>query len=240
MDLFSLFSHLEATHSLSRSSTIHDDALDPQIVSDQNILEKLYRHQLDQSGIVVEMSQVYPRKPRSLLTAPKPSCIGKPTEIRQGMVITESKPRLDSLQIDTSLHSSRGSLSGESLFQSPSPGHVAFGLSPCLNVIIDHTTHQLRFPCYYCVKHFKNLSGVKSHEQSTHSDLIQADLSKGLNMKHSNGFKPYQCTIDGCAKRYRNPGGLKYHLLNAHKMPLLGSSSPLYEGGGEDEEVDEA
>ncbi|KAJ3219026.1 hypothetical protein HDU67_003016 [Dinochytrium kinnereticum] len=30
------------------------------------------------------------------------------------------------------------------------------------------------------------------------------------------GERPYRCKVDGCGKAYKNPGGLKYHVLHGH------------------------
>lgn len=33
--------------------------------------------------------------------------------------------------------------------------------------------------------------------------------------------KPHRCSVPGCAKRYKNANGLKYHMSHAHKKPLV-------------------
>ncbi|KAI8847202.1 hypothetical protein BC829DRAFT_434057 [Chytridium lagenaria] len=42
----------------------------------------------------------------------------------------------------------------------------------------------------------------------------------GMNrMRRMEGWKedrPYRCRVDGCVKAYKNPGGLKYHMVHGH------------------------
>lgn len=38
--------------------------------------------------------------------------------------------------------------------------------------------------------------------------------------------KPYPCTVQGCTKSYKNPNGLKYHMLRGHRNPSNDAEKP--------------
>jgi hypothetical protein len=38
--------------------------------------------------------------------------------------------------------------------------------------------------------------------------------------------RPYQCTVPGCDKSYKNPNGLKYHTLHGHGLPSNDEDKP--------------
>ena len=50
-------------------------------------------------------------------------------------------------------------------------------------------------------------------EGCTLDDLL-AERKKEMDVSKS---KPFVCPIEGCDKRYKNPNGLKYHLIHGHE-----------------------
>ncbi|CAG8627811.1 154_t:CDS:1 [Paraglomus brasilianum] len=62
-----------------------------------------------------------------------------------------------------------------------------------------------------CSKSYKNLNGLKYHNEHGHrSGLLDIDEKRPV-------LKPYKCEFPDCDKRYKNPNGLKYHLEHAHQ-----------------------
>lgn len=84
-----------------------------------------------------------------------------------------------------------------------------------------------KFDCPRCDKKYRNMNGLKYHLAHVHAvlegiplEVLLADRKRELEgSKH----KPFECPIDGCDKRYKNPNGLKYHLDHAHENVIVDS-----------------
>ncbi|KAJ3409738.1 Transcriptional regulator of ribosomal biogenesis proteins [Chytridiales sp. JEL 0842] len=85
-----------------------------------------------------------------------------------------------------------------------------------------------------CIKEYKNPGGLKYHMQHAHGTLtdplgnplpgtpgyfaLTGEIGTPLPVVEEDPIlsKPYECTVEGCEKRYKNLNGLKYHIEHAH------------------------
>lgn len=86
--------------------------------------------------------------------------------------------------------------------------------------VIYHDNGERKFECTRCDKRYRNMNGLKYHLTHVHSvqegiplDVLLADRKKELE---GNESRPFDCPVEGCTKRYKNPNGLKYHLEHGH------------------------
>jgi hypothetical protein len=88
-----------------------------------------------------------------------------------------------------------------------------------------HDLGERKFDCPRCPKKYRNMNGLKYHLIHVHSALegIPIDVLLADRKREMEGrtFKPFDCPIHGCLKRYKNPNGLKYHLDHAHSAADL-------------------
>lgn len=76
---------------------------------------------------------------------------------------------------------------------------------------IDDNEDQVRLICNILASNMEVPPKLKYAEDTYEDD--QAD-------------KPYQCTVPGCDKSYKNPNGLKYHTLHGHGLPSNDEDKP--------------
>jgi uncharacterized C2H2 Zn-finger protein len=85
---------------------------------------------------------------------------------------------------------------------------------------IYHDNGERKFECPRCDKKYRNMNGLKYHLSHVHAalegiplEVLLADRKRELE---GNKSRPFECPVEGCAKRYKNPNGLKYHLEHGH------------------------
>ncbi|KAJ3113414.1 hypothetical protein HDU96_003424 [Phlyctochytrium bullatum] len=53
-------------------------------------------------------------------------------------------------------------------------------------------------------------------DATTFAAPVVAAQTAGAVVADAGGDRPYRCKVEGCGKAYKNPGGLKYHVMHGH------------------------
>ena len=85
---------------------------------------------------------------------------------------------------------------------------------------IYHDNGERKFECPRCDKKYRNMNGLKYHLSHVHAVLegipLEVLLEDRKRELEGNKSRPFECPVEGCSKRYKNPNGLKYHLEHGH------------------------
>ncbi|TBU08438.1 hypothetical protein CWI36_0139p0020 [Hamiltosporidium magnivora] len=92
----------------------------------------------------------------------------------------------------------------------------------CNNIFTDFDTYVMHVQKYHQTEiEAKNQSSINNYENF---QLLNYDFSNfqipELNLLNEKPYfgikKPYPCKVKGCYKSYKNPNGLKYHMIHHH------------------------